>query len=278
MDPLGGRNVGTLVFETGRPARVELCRLHGALRPVPSQGLGSARRSGRRSSSRGACGAAWSLRHSLEQLLPPDTEARLASFTELVATAIANAESRAALARLAEEQAALRRVATLVARGTAPEKVFAAVTEEVARLLPVDSVGMGRYEPDGTFTYVASWGGAVDVPSSRQPVDRRGAEHRHARVRNRPSGPDRRAMPKPSGPLSTVVRETGIRSAVGAPIIVEGRLWGLIGVASTLEQPLPPDTEARLVSFTELVATAIANAREPRRADGLPRADRRRRG
>ena len=63
-----------------------------------------------------------------------------------------------------------------------------------------------------------------------------------------------------SGPLSTAVREAGIRSAVGTPIIVEGRLWGELGVASTLEEPLPPDTEARLASFTELVATAIANA------------------
>jgi GAF domain-containing protein len=44
------------------------------------------------------------------------------------------------------------------------------------------------------------------------------------------------------------------------PITVEDRLWGLMGIASSLEQPLPPDTETRLASFTELVATAIANA------------------
>ena len=89
--------------------------------------------------------------YTRDQQLPADTEARLASFTELVATAIANAESRAALARLAEEQAALRRVATLVARGAAPEEVFAAVTDEFARLVPVDVAGMARYEPDGTL-------------------------------------------------------------------------------------------------------------------------------
>ena len=70
------------------------------------------------------------------QLLPVGTEARLASFTELVATAIANTDSRIGLARLAEEQAALRRVATLVAHGVPPEEVFAAVAEEVGRLLP----------------------------------------------------------------------------------------------------------------------------------------------
>ena len=94
---------------------------------------------------------------------PPDTEARLASFTELVATAIANTESRAALARLAEEQAALRRVATLVAHGVPPEEVFAAVAEEVGRLLPVDRASIGRYEPDGAATFVASWGRASEL-------------------------------------------------------------------------------------------------------------------
>ena len=69
--------------------------------------------------------------------MPADTEARLTKFTELVATAIANAESRAGLARLAEEQAALRRVATLVARGAPAEEVFAAVAEEVAGCFPL---------------------------------------------------------------------------------------------------------------------------------------------
>jgi hypothetical protein len=106
---------------------------------------------------------------TLEQPLPPDTEARLASFTELVAAAIANTESRAALARLAEEQAALRRVATLVARGVAPEEVFAAVAEEVGRLLPVDRASMVRYEPDAAATFVASWGRASELfPVGRQ--------------------------------------------------------------------------------------------------------------
>ena len=63
-----------------------------------------------------------------------------------------------------------------------------------------------------------------------------------------------------SGALGVVVREAALRSAVGTPIIVDGRLWGLIAAGSSLEQPLPPDTEARLASFTELVATAVANA------------------
>src|SRR5438552_14757766 len=97
---------------------------------------------------------------SAEQPLPSGTEARLASFTELLATAIANAESRAGLARLAEEQAALRRVATLVARGTLPEEVFATVVDEVGQLLRVDLASICRYESDGTLTFVAAWGRA----------------------------------------------------------------------------------------------------------------------
>ena len=78
-----------------------------------------------------------------------------------MATAIANTDSRAALARLAEEQAALRRVATLVARGVPPEEVFAAVAEEVGRLLPVGYAHLVRYEPDRTLTIVAAWGAAT---------------------------------------------------------------------------------------------------------------------
>jgi hypothetical protein len=91
-----------------------------------------------------------------EPPLSSDTEARLVSFTELVATALANADSRAGLARLLRTRPRFRRVATLVARGTAPEKVFAAVVDEVGHLLHVPSSGMGRYEPDESLIFVAT--------------------------------------------------------------------------------------------------------------------------
>src|SRR5260370_20782378 len=96
----------------------------------------------------------------VEEPLPADTEARLASFTELLATAIANAESRAALTQLAEEQAALRRVATLVARGTPPGGLFAAVTAEVGGLLAVHLARLCRHEAHGSFRSVGSLGPA----------------------------------------------------------------------------------------------------------------------
>jgi GAF domain-containing protein len=89
--------------------------------------------------------------------LPPDTERRLDDFTDLVATAIVNADFRDALARLAEEQAALRRVATLVAEEVAPERIFAAVCEQVGHLLEADISALEIFPGDGTATLIASW-------------------------------------------------------------------------------------------------------------------------
>jgi GAF domain-containing protein len=95
--------------------------------------------------------------HTREEPLPAGTEARLAGFTELAATAIANAQARVELRGFAEEQAALRRVATLLARGAPPAEVLATVTEEAGRLLGENYAAMTRYDPGGSRTLVASW-------------------------------------------------------------------------------------------------------------------------
>jgi signal transduction histidine kinase len=257
--PLGGENVTTIVAETGRPVRIE--NYADATGPIADE----IRESGIRSAVGTPIvveGHLWGVMAAgsrREEPLPPDTEARLTQFTELLATAVANAESHAGLARLAEEQAALRRVATLVARGTRPEEVFAAVTSEVGRLLPADLANMCRYEPDGTVTLVAACGAAAGV----SPIGRRwplGGKNvttivletgRPVRIENYADA---------TGPIGDETRAAGIRSAVGTPIIVEGHLWGVMAAGSGQEEPLPPYTEARLASFTELVATAIANA------------------
>ena len=113
---------------------------------------------------------------SREGPLPDGTEQRMTEFTGLVATAVANAQNRAALeasrdelAHLLAEQAALRRVATLVARGIDPAEVFSAVAEEVRRLLGADNAGMSRFEPDGTSVVVvgadSAEGGPVPLPA-----------------------------------------------------------------------------------------------------------------
>jgi transcriptional regulator with GAF, ATPase, and Fis domain len=171
--PLGGRNVTTEVYRTGRSVRIDYSDVSGVIGQVASDDWGLRSSVGVPVSAGSRLWGCMVVAFSGQELLPADTEARLASFTELVAMAIANAESRAALARLAAEQAGLRRVATVVARGAAPEEVFAAVTEEFARLVPVDVAAMARIEPDGTLVYVASWGKAVDfVPvGSRWTLD-----------------------------------------------------------------------------------------------------------
>jgi signal transduction histidine kinase len=246
-----------VVFETGRPARID------SYADLSDPGAATAFREVGVRSAVGTPiavdGRLWGVMiagTTAEQPLPADTEARLASFTELLATAIANAESRARLARLAEEQAALRRVATLVAGGARPEAVFAAVANEVARLLSADLANVIRYESDDTVTLVASAGDLFPV-GSRWPLAGQRNLATLVSETGRPARIDNYA--DATGPLAEDIRDEGIRSAVGTPIIVEGRLWGLMTAGSSQEQPLPPDTEARLGSFTELVATAIAN-------------------
>jgi signal transduction histidine kinase len=256
---LGGKDVATIVFETGRPARIDsFADASGPLSlAAREEGVGSG--VGTPVIVEGHLWGVMATHSPLDQPLPADTEARLSNFTELVATAVANAESRAGLARLAEEQAALRRVATLVAQGPPPEEVFAAVIEEVGRLLDVDLANMCRYEPDGAITFVATWGSAGErfTVGSRWTL---GGKNLSTLVfeTGRPVRIDNYA--DASGPVTVTARETGLRSAVGTPIVVEGRLWGMMGAGSSVEQPMPADTEARLGSFTELVATAIANA------------------
>jgi signal transduction histidine kinase len=254
---LGGRNATTLVAQTGRPARIESYADASGPIGAPTRETGVRSAVGTPITVGGHLWGVLAAGWSVEEPLPADTEPRLAQFTDLLETAIANAEGRAGLARLAEEQAALRRVATLVAQGAAPEEVFAAVANEVARLLPADLGNVCRYESDDTITFVASAAERFPV-GSRWPI--RGQRNLAPLVleTGRPARID--DYGEATGPLAEGIRERGIRSAVGTPIIVEGRLWGLITAGTTQEQPLPPDTEARLASFTELVATAIANA------------------
>ncbi|MDT4924824.1 MAG: hypothetical protein QOG01_2537, partial [Pseudonocardiales bacterium] len=258
---LGGRNVSTLVLRTGRPARLD------AYAAGVTGAIGNTGRSewGFRSSVGAPIsveGRPWGLiivAYTRDEPLPTDTEARLAAFTELVATAIANAQARVELSGYAGEQAALRRVATLVARASPPEEVFAAVAEEAGRVLAADITGLGRYEPEGAVTFVGMWsstGAALPVTSGTR-VDLGG---RNATTLVFQTGrPARDEVADATGPVVDLAREAGIRASVGVPINVDGRLWGVVTVSST-RSSLPADTEARLAGFTELIATTIANA------------------
>jgi signal transduction histidine kinase len=260
---LGGKNIVTLVFETGRPARVD-----GYADASGPLGAFAAERGVRSAAGTPVIveGRLWGLvvvgSRSAEKPLPADAEARLASFTELVATAIANAESRAALAGLAEDQAALRRVATLVARGAAPEELFAAVTGEAGQLLGAHLAGMARYESDDAVTVLAAWAAeGEEHPLVPGPWPLEGGDlastvfwtGHSVRI------DDYHGVP---GRIAAFVREElGICSSVASPIVVEARLWGVLFLHSKQShQPFARNAESRLTGFTELVATAVANA------------------
>jgi signal transduction histidine kinase/ketosteroid isomerase-like protein len=197
--------------------------------------------------------------HSTQSVpLPDDTELRLGHFTQLVATVMANVQAHANLRLLAEEQAALRRVAELVAHESSAERVFAAVAEEVGTLLGVNSSAVLRFDPDDTLTVLAAWG----EPDMERHIGRRlptGGDNTAALVlaTGRPARMDDQSTA--TGTIAAIVRELGITSTISCPVIVNGRPWGAIAVNSLQPEPLPPSTEQRVGQFTELVATAIAN-------------------
>jgi signal transduction histidine kinase len=246
------------VFEKGRAARLDdYTGVSGAAAEVARE-FGIRAAIGAPISVEGRLWGVMSLAPAREWPLPADTEVWLAGFTELAATAIASAQAQMELRGFAEEQAALRRVATLVARAAPPEEVFATVAAEAGQLLSADATLMSRYHPGDVATIVGAWASAGDEPA---PLGLRlslGGRDLHTLVfqSGRPTRID--DYGQASGAAADIARKAGVRSAVGVPIIVEGRLWGIIGIASAHE--LPPDTEARLAGFTELLATAIANA------------------
>ena len=204
---------------------------------------------------------------SAAEPLPAHTNERIGDFADLVATAIANAATRAELqasrdnfCSLADQQAALRRVATLVARGARPSEVFAAVAEEIVRCLNVDSGRVWRYDSDDTVSLVA---GHSRTGSQRLPVGERlpiEGDNLGAMILSSGHAMRQHSLEHACGPLIARIREQGIREGVGAPITVDGRIWGLAVASTTRSKPMPLDSEQRIGDFADLVATAIANA------------------
>jgi signal transduction histidine kinase len=257
---LGGRNLATLVSESGRPARIDDYAAASGTAADLARRRGFSAAVGVPISVEGRVWGVMSVVSTRGEVLPDDTEVRLAGFTELVATAIANAQARLELRDHADEQAALRRVATLVARAAPPEEIFAAVTAEVGRVLSADVTVLARYDPDGTETTVGVWSrtGVLPVEVGRRENLAGRSVTTVVFHTGRPARIDDYAAT--TGVIGEYARGVGIRASAGAPISVEGRLWGVMIVATTGEAPLSADSEARLAGFTELVATAIANA------------------
>jgi signal transduction histidine kinase len=160
-------------------------------------------------------------------------------------------QGRDELARVTDEQAALRRVATFVAQGRPASEIFASVTEEVGLLLNAEITRLLRFEADGSGTVAGAWTRSGDLV----PVGARIQIDTTVASLVQQSGKSARLAEQSPPGLSA-----GSYSAVGAPIVVSGALWGAITALSPLDRPLPEDTETRMAEFTDLVDTAIANA------------------
>jgi signal transduction histidine kinase len=186
-----------------------------------------------------------------------DTADRMTDFTELAATAIANAQAEQDLRQLTDIQSALRRLALLIARGEPPEAVFAAVTREVLRHFGNGTARMIRYEADGTSTLVANEG--TTGPHVRVGKRWEGYPSTGLTATVWKTGQPARVDDYRDLPGGEPYTREGLRSAVGMPILVDGRLWGMIAAGSG-EGPLPDGVEQRMTEFTDLVATAVANA------------------
>ena len=160
---------------------------------------------------------------------------------------------------LLAEQAALRRVATMVADSAPAPAIFGQVCQELGELLAVTTTDMIRYEDECSATVVGYWTGN-DSPSfpigERIPVDGQTVGAKLYRS-GRPERVD--DYEDVEGELAELLREFGIRSVVGAPIYVAGRLWGALMVSSEQAYAFPAGTEARVAGFAELVTAALAN-------------------
>ena len=179
-----------------------------------------------------------------------------------LAVSLDNAQLYADFSRIADEQAALRRVATLVAHGSPPDEVFAAVAEEVGRLVKANFAVLIRYEHQdlevvGQWTTTTPEGPAPTSVGTWLPLGGRNV----STLVHQTGQPARIDYEEGSGVISRVAgQDWGFRSSVGVPVSVQGRLWGVMIVAFAEQELPPPDIETRLAGFTELVATAIANA------------------
>ena len=157
-----------------------------------------------------------------------------------------------------EQVGALRRIATLVAEATQPHDLFALVAAEVARVVDVPAVSIASYETDDSVVYLAmSEEGEGFGVGTRQPLDGTSVVSEIRRTHEPARIDDYSEL---HGTIVEAMRRAGGRSTVGSPIVVAGRLWGAMVVSTSAPEPLPPDTEARLADFTELLGAAIANA------------------
>ena len=260
--PHEGAGVTEFIYQSGRPARVQDYALVAGERAADMMRSGIRSTVGTPIVVDGRLWGAMVIGSPRPGSFPEGTEARLTDFAELIAMAIANAESRAELAasearahQLAKEQASLRRVAMLVAKAANAEEVLSAVAQEVALVFDVEQVTVCRYEAD-TILVLSSCGAPEFPAGSCWPLDLPGLPAsiyqtgRAARIDD---------FTDAAG-LDAGARDAGVKAALGVPIVVGGAVWGSINIASVENEPFPSNAEDRLARFTELVATSVSNA------------------
>jgi signal transduction histidine kinase len=260
------------VSRTGKAARID------SYEGLPGALAERMRRTGRRSGIAApifVSGRLWGAVHAgrtTTEPFPERAEQRIGQFGEIVGIALANAEAREQLASLAEEQAALSRVALAVATASRPETLFDIVTEEVARLLGADAANLVRFEADNETDgfIVGEWADeGVRIAPKGTRVEMLGGALTRVRQTGRPSrghidDPDN-SQPE----LVARLRELGVKALVAAPIEVLGSLWGAVVVSVTTDRTFPPDAEERISQFASLVAVALANAEAREQLSGL---------
>ncbi len=251
---LDGPSVMSRIAETGRSARIDS---YEGLPGVVASRLRSADARAGYGVPIVVDGRLWGAMAAVQTAAAPpdDAEERLANFTELIAIAIANAQARDDLRRLAAEQASLRRVATLVARGSTGEGLFSVVAAEVQKLFDVPDVAIARYE-QRQVEVVGTAGGNAFIPlGGRWSLD---GPSVCASVLDSGRPARRDEYGGLGGGVAGIARVAGFRSVAGAPIVVDSCIWGAIIVISS-SGPLPDRSEVRVAEYTELVATAISN-------------------
>jgi PAS domain S-box-containing protein len=256
---LEGPTVSNEVLRTGRTARVDdYAKLDGEMAAaVRSAGVHSA--VGVPIIVEGELWGVLATGALVGESLRDDIEERLEEFTRLLAAAISNTQAREELDRVIEEQSALRRIATLVAEDAEPRTIFDAVCVETGRIFDASTVNLARFTDDGFNVTMAGWSHrGVHVPTdSVIPLD---GESINNLVRETQAPGRYDTYEGAAGPLAARLRELGIRSEVGAPVLVDGRVWGALIAGTDGPEPLPVGIELRLAGFAELIATAVSNA------------------
>ena len=194
---------------------------------------------------------------SMETALPPAAERRLSLIADTGAAAIAGAQARGELLALAEEQAALRRVAELVARGVGQDEVFGALTAEATGLID-EPTTLIRFDEAQEYTVVATSGGVLPV-GARIGIDEESLFAEIVRTRRpaRIDGAERTGRIDGTGGIDSRHHDGG-SSEVGVPVIVGARLWGVLSATSS-DHRLVTTIDHRLRQFVGIMAVAVVN-------------------